>query len=44
MRNLLSINGDEGIFVGEDFMYMNKKETMKWDEKKHNVIKFINDF
>ena len=44
VRNLLSINGVEGIFLGEDFISINKKETTKWDEVKHIVISFINDF
>ena len=44
VRNLLSINGVEGIFLGEDFISINKKEIMKWDEIKHIVISFINDF
>ena len=44
VRNLLSINGVEGIFLGEDFISVNKKEIIKWDEIKHIVISFINDF
>jgi Fe-S cluster biogenesis protein NfuA len=44
VRNLLSINGVEGIFLGEDFISINKNETIKWDEIKHIVISFINDF
>jgi Fe-S cluster biogenesis protein NfuA len=44
IRNLLSINGVEGIFLGEDFISINKKEIIKWDEIKHIVISFINDF
>jgi Fe-S cluster biogenesis protein NfuA len=44
VRNLLSINGVEGIFLGEDFISINKKEVIKWDEIKHIVISFINDF
>ena len=44
LKNLLSINGVEGIFLGEDFISINKKETIKWDEIKHIVVSFINDF
>ncbi len=44
VRNILSINGVEGIFLGEDFISVNKKETIKWDDIKHIVISFINDF
>ena len=44
VRNLLSINGVEGIFLGEDFISINKNEIIKCDEIKHIVISFINDF
>jgi Fe-S cluster biogenesis protein NfuA len=44
VRNLLSINGVEGIFLGKDFISINKNELIKWDEIKHIVISFINDF
>ena len=44
VRNLLSINGVEGIFLGEDFISINKKETVNWEEIKHIVISLINDY
>ena len=44
VRNLLSINGVEGIFLGEDFISITKKEIIKWDEIRNIVISFINDF
>ena len=44
VRNILSINGVEGIFLGEDFISVNKNENIKWDEIKHIVISLINDF
>ena len=44
VRNLLSINGVEGIFLGEDFISVNKTDITKWDDVKHIVISFINDF
>ena len=44
VRNILSINGVEGIFLGQDFISVNKNETTKWDEIKHIVISLINDF
>ena len=44
VRNILSVNGVEGIFLGEDFISINKKDIIKWDEIKHIVISFINDF
>ena len=44
LRNILSINGVEGIFLGQDFISVNKNENIKWDEIKHIVISLINDF
>ncbi len=44
VKNLLSINGVEGIFLGNDFISINKLEDTPWDEIKHIVISLINDF
>ncbi len=44
VRNILSINGVESIFLGQDFISVNKNENIKWDEIKHIVISLINDF
>ena len=44
IRNLLSVNGVEGIFLGKDFISINKNDYTSWDEIKHIVISLINDF
>tara|TARA_B100001057_G_scaffold484935_1_gene563846 strand:+ start:13 stop:552 length:540 start_codon:yes stop_codon:yes gene_type:complete len=44
VRNILSVNGVEGIFLGQDFISVNKNDNTKWDEIKHIVISLINDF
>ena len=44
VTNILSINGVEGIFLGEDFISVNKNDNTKWEEIKHIVISLINDF
>ncbi len=44
VRNLLSINGVKSIFLGEDFISVNKSKDIKWEEIKHIVISLINDF
>ena len=44
VRNILSINGVVGIFLGQDFISVNKNEKIQWDEIKHIVISLINDF
>ena len=42
VRNLLSINGVTGVFLGADFISINKLENIEWDEIKHIVISLIN--
>ena len=44
VRNLLSINGIQGIFLGKDFISINKYDNTSWDEIKHIIISLINDF
>mgnify|MGYP002701203430 FL=1 len=44
VRNIMSINGVEGIFLGKDFISINKNEKISWDEIKHIAISLINDF
>ena len=43
IRNLLSVNGVEGIFLGKDFISINKYDDIPWDEIKHIIISLIND-
>ena len=44
IRNLLSVNGVEGIFLGKDFISVNKYDDITWEEIRHIVISLINDF
>ena len=44
IRNILSINGVQGIFLGKDFVSVNKYDETPWDDIKHIVISLINDF
>ena len=44
VRNILSINGVESIFLGEDFISVNKNDAIDWEDIKHIVISLINDF
>jgi NFU1 iron-sulfur cluster scaffold homolog, mitochondrial len=43
VRNLLSINGVKGIFLGSDFLSVNKEENKDWEDIKHIVISLINE-
>ena len=44
VRNILSVNGVESIFLGEDFISVNKNDTIDWEDIKHIIISLINDF
>ena len=44
VKNILSVNGVEGVFLGKDFISVNKSDQTKWDEIKHIVTSLINDF
>jgi len=44
VRNLFSVNGVEGVFLGKDFISVNKNDQINWDDIKHIVISLINDF
>ena len=44
VKNILSVNGVEGVFLGKDFISVNKNDQIKWEEIKHIVISLINDF
>ena len=42
VRNILSINGVKGIFLGHDFISVIKSDKIKWEEIKH-IVKHIQD-
>ena len=44
IRNILSINGVTGIFLGEDFLSVNKDKDIDWENIKHIVISHINEY
>ena len=44
IRNILSINGVTGIFLGEDFLSVNKDINIDWENIKHIVISHINEY
>ena len=44
VKNILSVKGVENIFLGQDFISVNKNGQTKWDDIKHIVISLINDF
>ena len=44
IRNILSISGVTGIFLGEDFLSVNKQKDIDWENIKHIVISHINEY
>ena len=44
VRNLLSINGVTGIFLGTDFLSINKNDDTNWEDIKHIAISLISEF
>ena len=44
IRNILSINGVTGIFLAEYFLSVNKDKKTEWEDLKHIIISFINDY
>ena len=44
IRNILSIDGVTGVFLSDNFISVNKKNDYIWEDLKHIIISFINDF
>tara|TARA_B100001173_G_C15606155_1_gene386844 strand:- start:9 stop:551 length:543 start_codon:yes stop_codon:yes gene_type:complete len=44
IRNILSINGVTGIFLSDNFLSVNKQEKIEWEDLKHIIVSFINDY
>ena len=44
LKNIFSINGVESIFLGDDFLSVNKNEKISWENIKHIVISLLNEF
>ena len=44
IRNILSISSVTGIFLGEDFLSVNKTNEEKWENIQHIIISYINEY
>ena len=44
IKNILSINGVQSIFLGSEFVTINKNDNIDWNDIKHIVISLINEF
>ena len=38
IKNLFSVNGVQSIFLGKDFISVNKQDDVEWEEIKHIII------
>ncbi len=44
VQNLLSINGVTGVFLGKDFLSINKNQNIDWEDIKHIAQSLIGEF
>ena len=44
VKNILSINGVTSVFLGSDFLSINKEEAIDWEDIKHIAISLISEF
>ena len=44
LKNLLSINGVTGVFLGKDFLSINKNQNIDWEDIKHIAKSLICEF
>ena len=44
IRNILSIEGVKGVFLSDNFISVNKTNGFEWEDLKHIIISFINDY
>ena len=44
VKNILAIDGVESMFLGSDFLSINKNEKSDWENIKHIAISLINEF
>ena len=44
VKNIFSIDGVESIFLSEDFLSVNKKEEINWENLIYIIKSYINDY
>ena len=44
VRNILTLKGVKSIFLSDDFISVNKEEGFVWEDLKHIIISFINEY
>ena len=44
IKNILSVDGVKSVFLSDDFISVNKQDGFEWEDLKHIIISFINDY
>ena len=44
VRNIMSVDGVKSIFLTKDYLSVNKDANSEWEDLKHIIISYINDF
>tara|TARA_B100001989_G_C24530295_1_gene461234 strand:- start:47 stop:586 length:540 start_codon:yes stop_codon:yes gene_type:complete len=44
VRNILTLKGVKSIFLSDDFISVNKEDGFLWEDLKHIIISFINEY
>ena len=44
IKNILSVDGVKSVFLSNDFISVNKHNGFVWEDLKHIIISFINDY
>ena len=44
IRNILSLDGVKSVFLSDSFISVNKQNEFEWEDLKHIIISFINDY
>ena len=44
VKNIFSIDGVDGVYLGDEFISVNKLQDSNWEDLKHLIISYINEF
>ena len=44
IKNILSVDGVKSVFLSDKFISVNKEDSLNWEDLKHIIISFINDY
>ncbi len=44
LKNILTVDGVESLFLDENFLTVNKNESVSWEDIKHIILAFLNEY